>query len=681
MKATLRLLLCFFVFVIVAVPPAQAQSARHVTTTLLPVQARSPQAGTAGLLWLRQGTESRVDPAKDLFLQFDLSKLPRGLAERDFIGATLRLVAQNVVYQPAGDPDTGGTLVSVKGQVAAHDFSGVQSTESVVALSTLTPARAIAAQASEELRKAVYRAYASPDRQISLRLFSESHKASTLFYSPTGFGDTHSNLPRLVIEYDPGAPDLRETLSWLQHQRDPEHTGRSAWAPFQNPTGYSLVQIRMPPIEGQRGGIADYPLIYNGRIYLVYKVRDINYLMALDFKGEKLWRQDIGKGTVQRSPVISREGTLYAVTENRIAAYDLNDAGRLTSSYQLRGKLSDYTDLTVGHDGSLFLALTQDELNFVYGFTRDLKPFLKAGPFAAGPSKVSTVTVSANGRQISAQTADGAVVVDVAEPAHMQKSALAFGKESAWEYYHVPVAGPQGEVTIYSDFTSRANRGNVWGLKGGNRVWSRAGTLTAQPVLGSNGIVYFVQDGALQGHPYDQLGSPSIAKGDGLNATSNLVMDGANNVYFWDNGKLHGYSPQAERLFEQDFTSASGLERLRPADPQTLAATRASERSDVAAGPEQFIRLMLGADGTLWANNRNADALFAFTPSYAASDPFIRQTLQTHTVYRATGVLTLGSEARVATGTQVLLQARKGISFSAGFTVDKGASVLARTGF
>lgn len=682
MKSTLRLLLFVLVLGPAAASSAYAQATRQVTATLLPVQAQATKAGPSGLLWIRQGADNRVDAEKDIFLQFDLSGLPPGLKDTDIKKATLRLVAQNVVYQPGDDPDTGGTLISVKGQVATRDFSGVRSPITIVSLSTLTRTNTVARQAAEALRKSVYQQYSSADKTISLRLFSESHKSSALFYSPASFGDSQSNIPRLVIEYTPGAPALLEALGWSQHQGNPEHTGRNAWTPFQSPTGFTLSRIDMPRIGGQPGSIADYPLMYQGNIVLVYKVQSINYLMALDFNGHELWRREIGNGTVQRSPVISTDGKFYVVTENTIAAYDLNGSGRPASSYPLSGTLSDFTDLTIGNDGSLFAGVKENGVNFIYGFTPGLKPFLKSGPFAKGQEKISTVTVSPDGQQIAAQTPGAAVIIDVVDPSRVQKVTLTYNTDKPLEYYHVPVAGPAGGVTVYSDFTSTANKGNVWGSKGPRRLWSTAGTLIPQPVLGSNQIVYYIQDGALQGHPYDRLGSAAISKGDGLNATSNLVMDGANNIYFWDNGNLRGYSPKGDPLFDKaSFTGGSNLDSERPGEPETLPDASKAKRTDVAAGPEQFIRLMIGADGTLWANNRSGASLFAFMPRYAMSDPVLTQTLQTQTAYRATGTLTVGKDVTVPTGTQVLFQAQKGISFPAGFAVARGASILCRTGF
>src|SRR5262245_6304333 len=680
MKSTRRLVLFVLGLVLAVAPSSQAQDTRQLTATFLPVKIQAPKTSPRELLWIRQSTDSAVDPGKDVFVQFDLNGLPPGLAEKDVTRATLRLVAQDPMYQPAGDQDTGGPLVIVKGQVAKHDFSGIEGTQTIVSLSTLTDQSRVARQASEDLRKTVYKQYAAADKRISLRLFTESHKSSALLYSDSlkGFGDSPSNIPRLVVEYSLPSPTLLESLSWSQRQRGPEHTGRSAWAPIQNPNGYTLTTIDLPRIDNQAGSVADYPLIYQGNIHVVYKVRDVNYLMALDSRGGELWRQPIGKGTVQRSPVISRDGRIYVVTEDQMAAYDLNGQGKTLVTQKLSGKASDYTDLTMGHDGSLFMAVREEDTNSIYGFTPDLKPFLKAGPFGKGRDKISTVTVSPDGQQIFAQVPGGAVRIEISDPSRVQTVALKSGGDDPYDYYHVPIAGPAGGVMVYADFTSGENRGHVWGSNKDGSIWSTAGSLIPQPVLGSNGIVFYIQDSALQGHPYDQLGSATINKSDNLNATSNLVMDGANNIYFWDNGQLLGYNPKGEALFKTSFTDPAGLEKQRPADPEPASGGTKAVR--VSSGPEQFIRLMLGPDGTLWANNRNGSALYAFTPSYAQFNLTLTQKPQDQTIYRATGTLTVGKEP-VPAGTRVLLQGRNGIAFPAGFSVDKGASVLCRTGF
>lgn len=728
---------------------AQAQPTRRLTMTLLPTKESA--GSQKDLLWIQH------NPAKDVYLQFDLRALPQGLTKADFMRCTLRLVAQNVTYAPADNPDSGGQLVIVKGQLANDNFTAVAKAPDIVSLSTLlaTPAKknSVALQTTDALAEAVYREYAG-DKIISFRFYSDSHKASSLFYSAKNFGGTPSSKPRLVIEYALPPPDLLETASWSQHQQNPEHTGRSLWIPFRAPNGFSLVTVPLPKIGENVGTVVDYPLIYQGNIHLVSKVLDQNYLLSLNGQGAERWRRAIGKGAVQRSPVISRNGILYIVTEQQITGYDLTQLGKEYASYSLSGnKLSAYTGLTQGNDGSLFLALAENEVNYVYGFTPSLEPFLKSDPLGSGQEKISTVTVSPDGRKIFTQTPKGAVVIDVANPSEQRTITLANGKDEPWEYYYAPVAGPADNLMIFSDFTSKANKGNLWGYGETQRIWNASGTLLPQPVLGSNGRVYYIQGGVLYGHKSNEVGMADIFSGaqataevangvvtkihikDGgqnyqkapevtltggggsgaqataeiangvvtkidlihggqdyktppvvrvtgeLNTTSNLVMDGADNIYFWDNGYLHGYSPQAKPLFEKVNFAKKGLEEQRPADPESVSPEKNAERSKDSSGPEQFIRLMMGPDGTLWANNKNGNALYAFKPNYASADLTLQPSdIKPQTAYRATGALKVGGVS-IERRTQVLLQAQNGIGFARGFKVQKGASLVARTGF
>jgi hypothetical protein len=679
MKSLLRSVLFVLVLGFAKASPAQPQGARHLTTTLLPVETKAASATRDGLFWIRQNTDSTASAERDVFLQFDLGRLPAGLSEQDFTRVTLRLVAEQVVYIPESDvANSGGAPIIIKAQKAMPDLPVIESRAALVSLTTLTRSEVIATvapQQDDDLRRAVFQQYSSANKKISFRLFSASHKASTRLFSAANFGGSQSNIPRLVIEYARGPAGVLEALNWTQYQGNPEHTGRNPWIPFRAPNGYSLVKFNMASPGEQPGTIADYPLIYNGNIYLVYKVLDTNYLRALDFKGKELWRRPIGIGTIQRSPVISTDGRMYVVTEGKLTAYDLHDSAAPPISYTLPGNVSDYTDVTIGNDGSLFIAVKQNDRNHIYAFTPELKPFLRAGPFGTGAEKISTITASADGRRLFAQIPSGAVVIDVVEPSQIQEVSLTVDRKTPWEYYHAPIAGPAGGVMIYSDFTSTANRGNVRGANTAGPIWSTDSTLIPQPVLGSDRNVYYLQNGALQAHPYDQVGS-ATSSGTGFNATSNLVLDGANNIYFWDNGSLRGYKPDGQLLFEKAvFTTDPDVPK-----PPAPAAPVPTGGTTVAAGPEQFLRLMLGPDGTLWANNRNGSSLYAFRPVFAVPNTVVTQT-QTQTVYRATGMLHIASGVIIPAGTQTLFQAGKSVSFSAGTVVRKGAAVVIRTGF
>ena len=753
--------LCVFIWIDVS---WGSRSDRFLTTTLLPVEEKvigdtgqpeaPPEPENKSYLWVQQ------KPGRLIELHFDLNGLPPDL--RDFEECSLRVVAKDPKYIPLNNKgNTGGDTVALTGRLPDGKESIVAFND-IGSQSEMTVAVGAAPQLCDKIREK----FSSPkgDRFFTITLQTGSDKAGALFYSSAENKKDPSNLPRLVLKYTQAPPLLPDTLSWSQHQQNPEHTGRTPWVPFRAPNGFSLARILLPKIGENAGSVVDYPLIYRGSMYLISKVLAQNYLLSLDFKGVERWRRDIGKGTVQRSPVISRSGILYLVTETQITGYDLLQAGKEYASCELTGarKLSAYTGLTQGEDGSLFLAMAENDSNFIYGFSPRLVPFLKAGPFGVGQQKISTITVTPDGSRIFAQTPKGAVVIDIADPSEQKSITLANAPDVPYEYYYVPVAGLADNIMIFSDFTGRANRGNIWGYSETQRIWNASGTLLSQPVLGSNGRVYYIQGGILKGHRYNETGTAKVLCGDGCNAeataeiadgivsrinidnpgegyrnpplvtladgegsgakataevangvitkisvvdggrgygsppavrfnqlktTSNLVMDGADNIYFWDNGYLHGYRPDGERLFDRLDLTKEGLEGQRHADPEKLSATLKAPRSNESSGPEQFIRLMVGPDGTLWANNKSGDSLYAFKPSFAEENPTLTQNdIQTNTVYRATGTLTVGSPdpkkiLEVKSGTQIFLQAQQGIAFKKGFVVEKGAELLCRTGF
>ena len=642
-----------------------------VTTTLLPAQFDSKPVShnQEKQLWIRN------NPRNDVFLQFDLSRLPEGLSREDFLNCTLRLVASDVTYDPGDGKNAGFPTPLIVGESAELDFTGNATSASIVALSTLSDTNseknriAINRKASDKLTTALFNGYNSPDKKISLRLLSKSGKASVLFYAPGAEDPT--NIPRLVIEYQSRPQSLLETLSWPQYQHDPEHSGQNPWRPSRTPTGFSLKTI---PVKGN-GSIASYPLLYRGNLYLVYTELNTNNLVALNFKGEELWRTPIGKGTVQRSPAISRTGIFYVLWEDKLAGYDLGLKGKKVGSYSMDKidsfsmekltKLDTFTDLTVGNDGSLSMAVKQGDLNYIYGLTPDLQVFLKAGPFGKGQERMSTVSVSMEGRNIFAQNPEGALVVNIADPSIIRKVNLPASLSASEAYYHTPVAGREKGIMLFANYSDTASKGTVWGVSAALKpIWDSDSSISlpTQPVLSNDGKVYFIQDGVLKGHAYDQIGKPeAITLNDGeinLNSTSNLVVDGADNVYFWDNGTLWGIDTHAGKAFPTKINT-----------------------KDSITGPQKFLRLMLGPDGTLWANNNNGNELFAFKPSYASGDLTLEQKdIKTQTVYRTQNDLRVGS-VNVKAGTQLLFQAGNSIRLDKGFTVQKGASLLIRTDF
>ena len=331
------------------------------------------------------------------------------------------------------------------------------------------------------------------------------------------------------------------------------------------------------------------------------------------------------------------------------------------------GKAAAYTDLTVGNDGSLFLAVKQTkdktESYHIHGLTPDLQPFLNAGPLGVGAERISTVSVSADGRNIFAQNPEGALVVNIPDPSITQKVNLPTALSASEAYYHTPVAGRDKGIMVFANFSGNAGKGTVWGVSAALKsIWDSDSSMSlpTQPVLSTDDKVYFIQDGVLKGHTYDLIGNPeaiTLNNGkDNLNSTSNLVVDGADNIYFWDNGTIWGIDTHAGNVFSTQINT-----------------------KDSTTGPEKVQRLMLSPDGTLWANNNNGNELFALKPSYASDDLTLEQKdIKTQTVYRTENDLRAGSLV-VDAGTQFLFQAGHSIRLDKGFTVQKGASLLIRT--
>ncbi|MEN6374659.1 MAG: hypothetical protein ABFD75_07760 [Smithella sp.] len=710
----LLILLCQFM-----ASSVYAQGEQQVTMTLLPVNEKSdpPDTNKPSLLWIQ------ANPSKDVFLQFDLSGLPSGLEESDFVRCTLRIAAKDIQYT-----SNNSKLVSITGQIANNDLTPVKpgkgepTVKEIVALSTLNandPKKNKAAlnlKTDSDLRHEIFSKYSKTgDKKISLRLHTASYKASSLFYSSKEYGSDPSNIPRLVVEYKQKPQDLLASMSWRQHQQNPEHTGHQPWRPFRSPAKFCLKTIPLPQFKGH---VADYPLIYRGNLYVVDTSDNENYLFSFEFTGKERWRCSIDKGTIQRSPAISSDGIVYIVIEsqgaNHIAAYDLKQSGKALYKYNLdtldklegKSKLANYTDLTIGNDGSIFLALNKSDLNYIYGFTPDLQPILMAGPFPGDNNKnISTITVSHDGKKIFAQipavdeVPAGAVVIDVANPSEQQtidihkKLVNSTGTRMPFEYYHVPIAGPAGNVMIFSDFSKTEYKSNVWGYSPPNKfIWNSASdkTLVSQSVLASNEFVYYIQNGQLQRHKYNNIGKVETY-GDALNTTSNLVIDGADNIYFWDNGRLHGYSPGGASMFNDGIAINAKESKCDNKSYGEIKERSEDDKGEATKGLEPSIRLMMGPDGTIWANNKDGHELFVFNPLY----PFYvaydvgnltleQKDIKSQTVYRSTGKLSVGNgkdKINVEKGMQLLFQAQKGVGFAKGFSVEKGASILVRTGF
>lgn len=598
---------------VAATSPGKVSAARSapISTTLLeafdPPHASTAEAATAGGADTATagvaGTKVEAEAAEAEYywlltgygvrLAFDLASLPAGFSAAQMQRCVLRVVASEVRYVREHEAVAAVVELAVR---------RVGDTRPLAALRDLRPDRPVSLNPDNgRLCEAVAEAAAAPARRLELELYTATSRASSLLHGRASAEDgvrQASHAPRLVIQY---APDAAAAASgWRQPQHDAGHSGRGDFKPARSPGGFELQALPLPAVgeDASPGLLAERPLLWRDQVIAVQKRGRLNYLVALDGKGGLLWSSEIGGGVVQRAPVISPQGLLYLVTEDAVRAWDLEAGGALRHTFrlpevaaQMPVRLSPFTKPTVGEDGSLYLVLG-DGFDGVLGLDARLRPFLFfALNEAVGSRMPGSAALSIDGRRLAVPTGEGAVVLDLHEPAEVER--LAFGDAAAaagWRH-HLPVAGGRIGEWIFSGYDEEDGTGGVWAFAGRAPRWQASGGTSTQPVLAPDGRVWFVQDGALNVRGFGP-GDAGRRFGAGLCASSNPVMDGAGNLFFWCSGTLYGFASDGRALFAgQGFANA----------------------------PEENLALALGTDGSLWTANANGGELFVFRPHFARS--------------------------------------------------------------
>jgi hypothetical protein len=180
-------------------------------------------------------------------------------------------------------------------------------------------------------------------------------------------------------------------------------------------------------------------------------------------------------------------------------------------------------------------------------------------------------------------------------------------------------------------------------------LWEHRGPVS-QPIVDRAGKqVFVIQRGRFQA--YDILNGTAMCTSEKIDlaATSNLVLAGEENLYFWNNGTLFGYRNDCQPLFQRPLSDL----------PQAL-------------------ELLFAPDGTLYARTA-AQKLFSLTPSQPALTLEPNQ-VQTGTVYSAE-TIRVAANLQVGKATQLILKAEKTIAFGPGFSVQKGARMRCQIGF
>ena len=221
-----------------------------------------------------------------------------------------------------------------------------------------------------------------------------------------------------------------------------------------------------------------------------------------------------------------------------------------------------------------------------------------------------------------------------------------------------------GVLEAYNNFTG----GSPGGWKPDRFLKGSISRCIAPPAANPPGSIYCVVSGQLRGF---NLEGDSLCTSDtkGFGATSNLVTDGASNIYFWNgqqggSGVFYGFDSGCKQIV------AKGLNGIP-------TKTDGSEVLDLRAGPnglfyvtsdqQLFAIQPAGASpATLSSYTRYATAGDMTVPASAPSDGPV--------ILASGGKLSMGG-LQVPAGANVMCRGVTGVSFGAGFNLKQGATL------
>jgi hypothetical protein len=578
-----------------------------LTTTLLPATAVSNPQGPDKMLVISASGTDPIESTSSVQLSFDLSDIPRSAAVTN---ATLRLVGRYAKENPQ--------FVRI--------FTDPQ--KDSIGTWTATVGKSIFSASTEKLRQAVAEKIKAA-QTLSLTLSSKSRLSDWRYYSKENFADTSSYKPRLIIEYK------------LDRQAAPT-TERTSWKFFLDP---APAQFKIKPFLAN-ATILSNPVFYDENIYLFAKpTSESTSLYALFFNGAENWKKNIGV-TPAAHALAGGNGILYSVGENRIVLYDLKQEGLPIRSVAIDDfKLS--VSPTLGADGSLYFVW----YGYIYGLNPSQEELWRfpSGPDDGKAEKASRIVLGSGAQkfayalvrinkknQLAAiNTADGDVDI--------------YGFSEKYSDFHRPVvvAGPEQDYIFFSAYS--VSDGILASYSGGEQIWQKLGPVS-QPIADMEGkLLFLIQNGRFQA--YDKFNGMAVctsARAD-LAATSNLVMDGEENVYFWNNGTFLGYGKDCKPFFEQKL----------PDLPERL-------------------ELLFAPDGTLFARSE-AQRLALILPTRPAFT-LAQDKLRSDTIYSAEAIQT-AENLNLDSTANIILKAKDSISFGTGFTAKKGARLSCKVGF
>jgi outer membrane protein assembly factor BamB len=619
----------------------------RVTITLLPDKAVSEPTTDDDRL-LKISADGSSKPTSEARLGFDLSAIP-GKAKIQKV--TLRVVPE------------------ANGKAAQKVNIYVRQESNPSGFWSIAPGEAEPKKRPVSMQRAIV-----AGEKLSLRLSSVSSNSEWKYYSISEKNPS-SFKPRLIIEYE--VPEIR---NW-------QNTERTDWKFYPRPAS-----VKPKPLL-DKVDIISNPVFYKDAVYLFAKpTSESTQLYALNFNGRELWEPIEIKITPASHAVVSHTGILYSVGEDHIALYDLKNAGERIEHKELKDlKLTDLGNSlkldinnppTLGADGSLYIVPSGS--GYVYGLNPNLKELWRY-PSGVDDKKIdkekidkaSRIVLSPDAQRyayvmiksgknikgVRINTADGEIKLYekyVGKDPADERKAKEFEFGNRYTDFHRPlvVKGPKRDYVFLSAYSN--SDGILAAYSGPEAVWSTAGPVSS-PIadrVEKNVVVVqnIVQNSRLRAYEkFNGAESCHSEEDTELKATSNLVMDGDDNVYFWNNDTFYGYTKDCKRFLMQE------LKEL----PKEL-------------------ELLFAPDGTLYAfiattlTQSGKQSLYSITPSQPTFT-LDSDNVQTDTIYSA-DTIRVANNLQLGETTNIILKAGK-ISFGKPFTVKKGARLTCKIGF
>jgi hypothetical protein len=685
--------LAMVVFASVAMAAAQERM-----TTLLPVRSESAPPRRDGMLAITADDSRPIKSTSQACLLFDLSTIPE---DAHITKTTLRLVGKPGAYQ---NPQVVQIFPESQKEPVGYWFASCAPTcDSIFVFSA----------SGEDLLKVVMAALKKKDPKVSLTLSSTSRLGDWRYYSLTAYDDTSSFKPRLIIEYDlPGrSPEQQErmrtdrthwkffpTVTEVKVKPIMGHTTlisnpvfyRGGLYLFGSPTSESTYLYGLHSSGSERwkraikGVVSEVSVTRGGTGYTSAPAIQFTggggsgaeaVAVIKDGAVARIVITDGGAGytsaptvtvtggggsgaeasavirpdTPASHALVTDTGRLYSVGEDRIALYDLDKEGEPIRHVPIRD-LKISVPPTLGADGSLYMV--PSGYGSIYGLNPNLEELWRY-PSDAGEQKVKEITpfVLGPGRQEYGYAARG-----TGKKNELVRINTADGSVERQEFsekftdFHRPLVskGPEQDYVLLGAYS--VEDGLLACYSGGKEIWARGGPVSRPNQDSQGNKVLVVQNGRLRA--YDKLNGAELCSTDEetpLEATSNLVLDGEDRIYFWNNGILYGYTSNCTRFLSQTIKDL----------------------------PER-LELLFGHDGTLVARTEGR-RLYAITPSQP-SLTLDQDIVHTDTIYSA-DTIRVANDLQLAEATTIMLKARDAIRFGTGFTVKKGARLICKTGF